>query len=288
MSRWDSFVSLWWTWIVHSSWQLAVLICLAAALTRILRFAPARLRHCIWLLILIKVFLPPNLSHPFAIGQWGIGPLWQSIHQNADSFSDSKQRADAQLADETTALSDEEGKDVDPTTPSNRKRVNCWPQTLFLVWSAGCFTYFIWIIANHVAVNRWLHESTPIDEGPTRIALERIALKLDVKRVPDLMTTETISSPCLVGVIHPCIVLPRSLLETLNEQDLAAILTHELMHWRHGDTLIGWIQVVAQGLFWFHPFIWWADSELRHERECVCDEASLRVGTMDPENWTRK
>jgi hypothetical protein len=51
------------------------------------------------------------------------------------------------------------------------------------------------------------------------------------------------------------------------------------------DTWIGWLQVLAQSVFWFHPFLWWANRQLRHERECVCDDMVLRLGRITPRQY---
>jgi bla regulator protein BlaR1 len=81
----------------------------------------------------------------------------------------------------------------------------------------------------------------------------------------------------LFGVVRPRIVVPERLLGELNDVELRAVLAHELAHWRHHDTWIGWLQVIAQSIFWFHPLLWWANAELRNERELVCDRAVLKV-----------
>ena len=65
------------------------------------------------------------------------------------------------------------------------------------------------------------------------------------------------------------------------------MLAHELVHWHRRDMWIGWLQVVVQGLFWFHPFVWWANNQLRHERECVCDEAVLRRDEHSPRSYCK-
>ena len=284
MNLWDSFVERWWSWIVPASWQLVILVCLVAVITRCLRNATPRLKHCLWLLVLVKVFLPPTLTLPIAIGHWGIRPFWQTILENFDSGSDSIRRPSGDSTADTTETFEQERID-NRTKTSLSITLNRWPKTLCLTWVSGCLVYFFWIVANHFAITRWLQTGIVIDEGPVRIALERIALKLGLKTVPDLMTAETLTSPFLVGAVRPCIVLPRALAESLHEGDLNAVLTHELVHWRHGDTWIGWFQVLGQGLFWFHPLVWWAGSELRHERECACDEASLRIGELDPQQY---
>lgn len=66
--------------------------------------------------------------------------------------------------------------------------------------------------------------------------------------------------------------------ERLDEQEMEAVLMHELMHVRRQDNLIGSLQMLASCIFWFHPLIWLIDRRLLEERELACDEAVLRMG----------
>jgi hypothetical protein len=92
-------------------------------------------------------------------------------------------------------------------------------------------------------------------------------------------------SPMLIGVLHPKIVLPENLLDRLDSEELQMVLAHELVHWRRHDTWVGWLQVFVQGLFWFHPLVWFANSRIRHERECACDETVLREAHCDRDGY---
>src|SRR2546423_7274933 len=69
----------WQAWIVASSWQLALVIVLVATIAWAARGASPRLRHALWLLVLMKVFLPPGLTAPWSLGRWGIAPLLASV-----------------------------------------------------------------------------------------------------------------------------------------------------------------------------------------------------------------
>ncbi len=89
----------------------------------------------------------------------------------------------------------------------------------------------------------------------------------------------------LVGVLRPKIVLPESILERLDAKETRMVLAHELVHWRRRDTWLGWLQVFVQGVFWFHPLVWWANARIRHERECACDEAVLRDASCDRDGY---
>ncbi len=83
--------------------------------------------------------------------------------------------------------------------------------------------------------------------------------------------------------MRPRIVLSEMLVEKLGPAELRTVLAHELVHWQRRDTWVGWLQVAVQSVFWFHPFVWWANREIRHQRECVCDDLVLRTGRISPD-----
>ena len=56
----SQFAGRWLDWAVAVSWQLALLVCLIGVLTFVLRGASPRLRYALWLLVLVKTFLPPT------------------------------------------------------------------------------------------------------------------------------------------------------------------------------------------------------------------------------------
>jgi hypothetical protein len=152
-------------------------------------------------------------------------------------------------------------------------------------WAGGCLLFWGVVGWRYVRLTQAIRADEVIDEGPARVALEQIAMNLGIGIVPDLVVTKTQTSPFLLGVVRPQIVLPETLLRKLDDGELRAVLTHELVHWQRRDTWMGWVQVLVQGLFWFHPLVWWANGQLRHERECVCDETVLRAGRISPERY---
>jgi cytohesin len=45
------------------------------------------------------------------------------------------------------------------------------------------------------------------------------------------------------------------------------------------DAAVNILQILAQAVFWFHPFVWWANRKIRAEREKCCDEMAIaRLG----------
>ena len=268
----------WFSWALALSWQLAVLVCLVAILARAARWLSPRIRYLLWMLVLIKVFLPPSLSAPWGFGRWGVPPLVQRT-----SLTDLPGR---------WTVSERPAPQGDATIQRPSEAIvaageSIWSQPLIigaLVWCAGCLTFWGWVAGRYIHLNRLLRVATVVDEGPLRVALERAAIAQQLHDPPELLLTNIATGPFLVGVLRPRIVLPGEAMQ-LSAEDLQAVLSHELVHWRRRDTWVGWLQVVAQGLLWFHPLVWWANRQLRHERECACDEGVLSQGQIAPERY---
>ena len=279
MSVIDQISEQWFRWIVAASWQLALLVCVVALVARAARPASPRLRHALWLLVLAKVFLPPSLTAPWSIGHWAVTPLLENPRVSELITSKPPAVVGSGEAQDTTPGGRQDNEPL--ADPGFLK-----PATvLLIVWSAGCL--FLWSLVGwrYARLTRAVRSASRIDEGPVRVTLEKLAISLNLRRVPELFCTTIVTSPFLFGVARPRIVLPKESLAQLGPAELQAVLAHELVHWKNHDTWIGWLQVLAQGLFWFHPFLWWANSQLRHERECVCDEAVLRLGLMSSQGY---
>lgn len=275
----DHFSQQWLGWMAAASWQLALTVCLIALVAGLWRTAPPRLRHALWALVILKIFLPPSLTTPVSIGRWVIAPLsgrpgFAGLTNSLSEFGGELIRVPPAAANtRASEHGQSEGAAGDFTA---------WSPSVLLLggWAAGVLLFWLFIIARYLSLLRALRDASSIDEGPLRVLLEQLAIELRIRHVPDLLVAETDFGPCLLGVIRPRIVLPRRLLEGASEVELRTVLAHELAHWRRRDTWMGWLQTAAQSLFWFHPFVWWASSQLRHERESACDETVLRLGCL--------
>lgn len=266
------------SWLCAASWQLALLVCLVGLTTRLMQAASPQFLHGLWLLVLVKAFLPTNLTLPWSVSEWAITPLAERVNQGAPLWS----------ADwSASLLNGPAGGEVtlqNALGPSAMVGLSL-PAILAILWACGGFVFLAAVVWRYRKLVRAIDGSEPIEEGPTRVLLEQIALELGLSKTPDLISTSAITSPFLLGVSRPRIVLPANILADFQETELRAVLTHELMHWQRRDTWIGWLQVLVQGVFWFHPFLWWANRQLRQQREYACDEAVLRLGDITPENY---
>ena len=86
-----------------------------------------------------------------------------------------------------------------------------------------------------------------------------------------------ITTPFLLGFIHPRIYLPFA----LDPQQQPYVLAHEQAHLRRRDHWykpLSWLLVCV---FWFHPLLWLAYVLLGRDMELACDETVIRTMNME-------
>jgi beta-lactamase regulating signal transducer with metallopeptidase domain len=265
----------WANWALAASWQLALLIVIVALVARALNGAPPSLRHGLWLLVVLKTFLPPTLSMPWSIGRFA-GPLTAAMQ-----FSN---QASADLPVGSAPIDSASVSSADQAEPAFASGLSL-AALVMIVWVLGGAVYSGLVAWHCWRLKRIVDSAAPIDEGPLRVLLEKLSLELGIRQVPELVATPIAASPCLCGAIRPRIVIPAALLDELTAEQWRLVLLHELLHWQRRDLWFGWLQVLSQGLFWFHPLVWWAAGQLRQQRESACDEAVLWREGSAPQSY---
>ena len=92
--------------------------------------------------------------------------------------------------------------------------------------------------------------------------------------VPVKLTTNSMS-PAVCGLFRPAILIPQSLAENFSDEQLRAVLLHELIHLRRGDVWVNFLQALLQIFYWWHPLVWLANARIRRVREEAVDDAVM-------------
>ncbi len=79
----------------------------------------------------------------------------------------------------------------------------------------------------------------------------------------------------VVGVFHPCVLLPAGLRDRLAPQQLNLIIAHELAHVRRRDALLSLVQRVIGAVYFHNPVVHWISRRIDRERECACDDRAI-------------
>ncbi|NYF92061.1 M56 family metallopeptidase [Tunturiibacter empetritectus] len=136
---------------------------------------------------------------------------------------------------------------------------------------AGAVMFGLWrVVWAWRAARRLVERSREVTlAGEQTVVLEDYGRRLRI-RLPQVRESVEISSPMIVGVIAPVILLPVEFARYEAEEMRAALL-HELAHVKRRDTLESAIcQLMALPVSW-HPVTHWVQGRIRRTREMVCD-----------------
>jgi hypothetical protein len=101
---------------------------------------------------------------------------------------------------------------------------------------------------------------------------------MEIRRAPALQLSDAVRVPSVVGLLDPTVLVPRSLVGTLADDEVEAILVHELSHLQRGDLLANAVQRVVATLLFFHPVVRWISRRIDEDREMCCDDLVIRMG----------
>ncbi len=125
---------------------------------------------------------------------------------------------------------------------------------------------------------RLRRRSRPVDDLAILRALARQARALGLSMTPAIAYCSRVVVPTVVGVLRPVILLPFSFATGLGQEQVEALLAHELAHVRRLDPLVNVVQRVVEAFLFFHPAVWFVSHRIRVEREHCCDDLAISTG----------
>lgn len=142
------------------------------------------------------------------------------------------------------------------------------------VWISGVVIFMVLHIIRHrrflKMVKRW---STEVVDPKMLTILHDGQVQLQIKQRVDLRICPGISSPMLLGFIHPTILLPP---DDIPEDELSLIFKHELVHYKRRDVWYKALMFLATALHWFNPFVYMMAREISIQCELSCDEEVVK------------
>lgn len=147
----------------------------------------------------------------------------------------------------------------------------------WLVGSFGVTVLFglLRVVRAWQAARRLVEESRETGVGASALRyLEGYGERLGVA-LPEIRESGAVSSPMIVGLVGPVLLLPEGFTGH-SEDEVRAALCHELAHVKRRDYLVNLVcQVVAVPVGW-HPVTYAVQQRIRRTREMVCDAMAAR------------
>ncbi len=257
--------------MIDHLWQSTLFAGAAALLAWSLRRNHAHVRYAVWLAASLKFLVP--FAALVAVGRrFGLAPLGDDLPLRVDvrmnAVVDGVTRPFSLPVLDLASSPASRGVDMPVVVP----------YVLVCLWAVGTIAVLaVWLI-------RWrqvaaiVRSASPVREPRVIEALARLETDRERPRL-EVVFAETRLEPGVFGFLRPVLMWPRGIEARLSDDQIEAILAHELCHVTRRDNLAAAAHAVVQALFWFNPTVWYIGRRLVDERERACDETVLQSGS---------
>ena len=152
-----------------------------------------------------------------------------------------------------------------------------WSPWIAFVWFIGFAVTTIRNFGGWQATRRLRSLSKDVDHPGAHFLLRKLSERLGIRSEVRLRECELVRTPIVFGWLKPMVLTPIGLLTQLTNDQLEALLAHELGHVRRHDYLCNGLQTLAESLLFFHPAVWWLSRCIRLEREYCCDDLAVTL-----------
>ena len=276
-----------------------VLFPIVWGLVKCCRGRSPRWQHSLWLLILLRLILPPDMAAP-----WSAGNLIRSITPDAVSrqflafpyetqiFQDHRKLLAASLADDFTPDGQNPSGMV-PKIDSRRASVSSSTtlKRLSLMICCAYFTVVTLLLVLFLRTRRrfWkiARQGKTVRDPAVLDLIRTWRRRLHIRRAIVVKAVDSDVPTYTMGLFRPVVVLPEHLVTSAGRAALEPVLAHEMMHVKRWDDLAICLQELLRIVYFFHPLVWFVMPRLTWTREAVCDVSVLSHGTLSPRTYGR-
>lgn len=272
--------------LIQSSVLILILLAVDVVLRRRVR---AVFRYWIWMLVLVKLVLPPSLGSPISVGTW-FGdrlevPTVSLVEPEPMPVPDleSQGQEPSPIVSDIIAPSDSmiaqpgvlpQASMPAPTEIPKTVVSLSWQGFVLLAWSVVVIALALLLVQRAFFVHGLVAQAEETNRAMLS-ELEDCRRRLGLHGRIGLRLSPNATSPAVCGLVHPTILIPQSLVPRLHNHDLQAVLLHELAHVKRGDLWINLAQTLLQIAYFYNPLLWLANAMIRRTREQAVDETVL-------------
>jgi len=299
------FVSTTGLMLIQSSVLIAILLGLDLLLRKRIR---AVFRYCLWMLVLIKLVLPSNLSMPFSMGYW-LSNAYDRVESSLTDVTNPRHtptRVAIESSFESTEIVfDKPGLQI-PAITKNSDTLSVtyklqstdnmvvpppeaaglardrgvgltWQAVLFGLWLVVCMGTGLMVLRKTLLLKRLIRQAHPAGKGLVEL-FESCREQMLIGRDVGLRVSSIVPTPAVYGFFRPIVLMPeRMICHDFETKELEAIFTHELVHIQRCDLWVKLLQTILQVVYFYNPLLWLANATIRRVRELAVDEAVLVI-----------
>lgn len=136
------------------------------------------------------------------------------------------------------------------------------------IYLIGAISYVVFLLIRSSVWNRTVRRFAGSVPEDIEIMTDETTSALGIKKHVNIYFSDIITSPMMMGLINPIILLPR---REYGYDELRLIIKHELIHYKHNDLWIKLLLTICKIMHWFNPLMIIIGRRLEQECEYYCD-----------------
>ena len=228
--------------------SISILVILLARI--ILKHAPKIFSYALWAVVLFRLLCPVSLTSQFSL--MGLFPAPTTETGRIEYVS-----LDVPNTERPAITVDVPASDLDQTTDNSVEvmiagSIDFLISAASIIWICGVAAMLLFHLLQLIPLRRKLTGAVPLKDN--------------------IYLADYISTPFVMGLIHPKIYLPSA----MSEAEQSYIIQHEKHHIRRCDHVIKLLAFAAMCIHWFNPLVWLAFALSSKDMEMSCDEAVMK------------
>jgi beta-lactamase regulating signal transducer with metallopeptidase domain len=261
--------TLGWT-LLHFLWQGAGLAALFAVAAAVCRSAPARYALAVSALVLMMV--SPVIT--FTWLELQTNQAVRTAAEGASTWAGTSNRNAAAPSGSHDAIAE---------SRSEQPMAMLW---VVEVWFLGVLLLSLRTAGGLFLIERMRRKEIKPVGGELYEKCLALQRRMGLDRVILYCECHRLDAPAVLGWFRPVVLLPLRALTGLTEEQIEALIAHELAHIRRLDCFVNLFQIATETLLFYNPAVWWVSQRIRAERENCCDDEAISV-CGDAVNYAR-
>lgn len=150
-----------------------------------------------------------------------------------------------------------------------------WIPWLTGVWITGVAVCVLRLVIGCIQVQKLRRMAA--DRLPKEWAdrVRELSERVGVRQKVRMLIVDRLDVPATIGTVRALILMPACALARLSNDQLEALIAHELAHIKRYDYLVNLVQSFIEAVLFYHPAVWWISKQIRNEREHACDDIAV-------------
>ena len=259
------------TAVLNMSFTATIAVICVIIIRAMLRKAPKIFSYALWSLVLFRLLVPfsfetsvslmPENSESIAEGlvylqNYNITETEFSNNSDIIHSAENKGSTDINSGNNLKNISEVEAPIIN-SEKAREESMNTLAGIGSVIWISGILALISYSVITYAKLSSNLEAATLVRDN--------------------IFESDRITTPFVIGLVKPKIIIPINLKET----ELKYILAHESIHIGRGDNIIKPLAFFALIIHWFNPFIWLSYYLMVKDMEMSCDESVMNKANED-------